>query len=50
MGVEAKERNIHQKPDTIQQVYGIWRRTRLAMLKINLRTGLIVIEAWFGGY
>ena len=50
LGAEAKERNIHQKPDTIRQVYGIWRRTRLAMPKTNLRAGLIVIEAWFGGY
>ena len=33
LGVEAKECNIHQKPDTIRQVYGIWRRTRLAMPK-----------------
>ena len=50
MGAEAKERNIHPKPDTIQQVYGIWIRTRLAMPKTNLHVGLIVIEAWFGGY
>ena len=50
LGAEAKERNIHQKPDTIQQVYGIWIRTRLAMPKTNMRAGLIVIEAWFGGY
>ena len=50
MGAEAKEHNIHQKLDTIQQVYGIWRRTHLAMLKTNLRAGLIVIEAWFRGY
>ena len=49
LGAEAKEHNIHQKPDTIQQVYGIWRRTRLAMPN-NLRAGLIVIEAWFRGY
>ena len=50
MGVEAKERNIYEKPDAIQQVHGIWRRTRLAMPKTNLRAGLIVIEAWFRGY
>ena len=50
LGTEAKKRNIHQKPDIIQQVYGIWRRTRLAMAKRNLRAGLIVIEAWFRGY
>ena len=50
LGAEAKEHNIYQKLDTIRQVYGIWRRTRLAMPKTNLRAGLIVIEAWFGGY
>ena len=33
MGVEAKELNIYKKPDFIQQVHGIWRRTRLAMPK-----------------
>ena len=50
MGVEAKERNIYKKLDFIQQVHGIWRRTRLAMPKTNMHAGLIVIEAWFGGY
>ena len=50
MGVEAEECNIHRKPGAIQQVHRIWRRTRLAMPKIILRTGLVVIEAWFGGY
>ena len=49
MGVEAKERNIYKKPDFIQQVHGIWRRTRLAMPK-TICAGLVVIEAWFGGY
>ena len=38
------------EPDIIQQTYGIWRRTRLVMPKTNLRSGLIVIEAWFRGY
>ena len=33
LGMEAKERSIYKKPDTIRQVYGIWRRTRLAMPK-----------------
>ena len=33
LGMEAKERSIYQKPDTIRQVYGIWRTTRLAMPK-----------------
>ena len=31
--------------------YGVFGgRTRLAMPKANLRTGLIVVEAWFRGY
>ena len=50
MGVEAKERNIYKKLDFIQQVHGIWRRNRLANAEDNLRAGLIIIEAWFGGY
>ena len=50
MGVEAKERSIYKKPDFIQQVHGIWGRTRLAMPKIILRAGLVIIEAWFRGY
>ena len=50
LGVEAEERDIHQKLDTIRQVYGMWRRTRLAMSKTNLRARLIIIEAWFMGY
>ena len=33
-----------------RQVHRIWRGTRLAMPKTILRAGLIVIEAWFGGY
>ena len=33
LGAEAKERNIYKKLDFIQQVHGIWRRTRLAMPK-----------------
>ena len=33
LGVEAKERNIYEKLDAIQQVHRIWRRTRLAMPK-----------------
>ena len=42
------------EPDTIlvfKIFYGVFGgRTRLAMLKTNLRAGLIVIEAWFRGY
>ena len=41
-------------PDTIQafdNYFGIFGDgTRLAMPKTKLRTGLIVIEAWFRGY
>ena len=42
------------EPDTIL-VFNIFYEvfgggTRLAMLKTNLRAGLIVIEAWFRGY
>ena len=50
MGAEAKKCNIYEELDTTQQIFRIWRRTRLAMPKTNLRAGLIVIEAWFGGY
>ena len=50
MGVEAKERNIYKKPDFIQQVHGIWRRNPPCNAEDNLRTGLVVIEAWFRGY
>jgi len=46
LGAEAKEHNIYKKPDFIQQVHGIWRRTRLAMPKticapdtLSLKTG-----------
>ena len=42
------------EPDTIlvfKIFYGVFgRRTRLAMPKTKLRSGLIVIEAWFRGY
>ena len=42
------------EPDTIlvfKIFYGVFGEgTRLAMPKTILRAGLIVIEAWFGGY
>ena len=50
MGAEAKERNIYKKPDFIQQVHGILEENPPCNAKDNLRAGLIVIEAWFGGY
>ena len=41
-------------PDTVyvfDNYFGVFGEgTRLAMLKIRLHTGLIVIEAWFRGY
>ena len=41
-------------PDTVyvfDNYLGVFREgTRLEMLKTRLRTGLIVIEAWFRGY
>ena len=39
-----------KKPDTIRLTHGTWRRTRLANAEDNIRAGLVVIEAWFGGY
>ena len=48
MGVEAKEHNIYKKPD--------FTGTRNleenppCNAEDNLRAGLVVIEAWFGGY
>ena len=39
-----------REPDTIRQTHGIWRRTRLANAEDNIHAGLVVIEAWFGGY
>ena len=39
-----------RKLDTIRLKHGTWRRTRLANAEDNIRAGLVVIEAWFGGY
>ena len=49
MGTEAKRFNTYGAGNYLQTL-GNWRRTRLAMPKTILRAGLIVIEAWFGGY
>ena len=42
------------EPDVVyvfDNYFGVFgERTRLVMLKTTLRTGLIVIEAWFRGY
>ena len=50
MGIEAKERYIYKKPDTIQ--IGTWNleENPPCNAEDNLRAGLVVIEAWFGGY
>ena len=39
-----------KKPDTIRQTHEARRRTRLANDEDNIRAGLVVIEAWVGGY
>ena len=49
MGTEAKRFNIYGARHYLRTPEN-WRRTRLAMPKTTLRVGLIVIEAWFGGY
>ena len=49
MGTEAKRFNIYGAGHYLRTLES-WRRTRLAMPKTTLRAGLIVIEAWFGGY
>ena len=50
MGVEAKECNIHKKSDTISIGTQNLERNPPCNAEDNLRAGLIVIEAWFGGY
>ena len=50
MGVEAKERSIHEKPDTIQTGIRNLEENPPCNAEDNLRAGLIVIEAWFRGY
>ena len=49
MGTEAKRFNIYGAGHCLQTL-GNWKRTRLAMPNTILGAGLIVIEAWFGGY
>ena len=46
----SQEVQTFMGPDTALQTFERWRGTRLAMPKTTLRAGLIVIEAWFGGY
>ena len=50
IGHRSQEVQTFMGPDTDLQTFERWRRTRLAMPKTTLRAGLIVIEAWFGGY
>ena len=48
--MEAKERNIYKKPDTIQTGTQDLEKNPPCNAEDNLRAGLIAIEAWFGGY
>ena len=48
MGVEAKECNIYKKPDFIQTGTLNLEENPPCNVEDNLRTGLVVIEAWFG--
>ena len=50
MGVEAKECNIHKRPDTILIGTRNLERNPPCNAKDNLHAGLIFIEAWFRGY
>ena len=50
LGIEAKERNIYKKPDFIQIGTRNLEENPPCNAEDNLRAGLIVIEAWFGGY
>ena len=49
---EAEECNINGKPDTshYNRYSGILEKNPPCNAEDNLRAGLIVIEAWFGGY
>ena len=50
MDVEAKERNIYKEAGHYSA--GTWnlKENPPCNAKDNMRAGLIVIEAWFGGY
>ena len=50
MGVEAKEHNIYKKSDFIQTGTPNLEENPPCNAEDNLRAGLNVIEAWFGGY
>ena len=50
MGAEAQVRNIYKKPDFIQTGARNLEENLPCNAEDNLRAGLIIIEAWFGGY
>ena len=50
MGVEDEERDISKKSDAIQTGTHDLEKNPPCNAEDNLRAGLIVIEAWFGGY
>ena len=50
MGVEAKERNIHKRPNTISTGTRNLEENPPCNAEDNLHARLIVIEAWFRGY
>ena len=49
IGHKSQEVNIYGAGHFLRTLE-CWRRTRPAMPKTTLCAGLIVIEAWFGGY
>ena len=52
MGVEAKECNINGKPTLLVTTGTLENLEKNPPRNVedNLRVGLVVIEAWFGGY
>src|SRR3954470_3170718 len=45
-----KPRSTAEIEKLFEQVHRIWRRNPPCNAEDNLRAGLVVIEAWFGGY
>ena len=50
MDVEAKERNIYEATGHYPASTWNMKENRLANAEDNICAGLVVIEAWFGGY
>ena len=50
MGVEAKERNICKEAGHYSASTWNLEENLPCNAKDNMRAGLVVIEAWFGGY